>query len=140
MGSRFRGYIEPGSMPPHHRYFGTPVTTWILNRVYSSKFTDIHCGMRGVTLDGLRRMNLESQSWEYASEMVLKSVHLELKTGEVPVRFLKDPDGRVPAITSGRAGSRPSPRPGSTSVPCSCTAPTSSSSGPVACCSCLDCC
>ena len=24
MGSRFRGYIEPGSMPPHHRYFGTP--------------------------------------------------------------------------------------------------------------------
>ncbi len=59
MGSRFRGYIEPGSMPPHHRYFGTPVTTWILNRVYSSKFSDIHCGMRGITLDGLRRMNLE---------------------------------------------------------------------------------
>ena len=40
-------------------------------------------------------MNLESQSWEYASEMVLKSVHLELRTGEVPVRFLKDPEGRV---------------------------------------------
>ena len=95
MGSRYRGYIEPGSMPPHHRYFGTPVTTWILNRVYSSKFSDIHCGMRGVTLDALRRMNLESQSWEYASEMVLKSVHLELTTGEVPVRFLKDPEGRV---------------------------------------------
>jgi len=95
MGSRYRGYIEPGSMPPHHRYFGTPVTTWILNRVYSSKFTDIHCGMRGVTLDALRRMDLESQSWEYASEMVLKSVHLDLRTGEVPVRFLKDQDGRV---------------------------------------------
>src|SRR5204863_7505646 len=30
MGSRFRGYIEPGSMPPLHRYFGTPITTWIL--------------------------------------------------------------------------------------------------------------
>ena len=27
MGSRFRGYIEPGSMPPLHRYLGTPVTT-----------------------------------------------------------------------------------------------------------------
>ena len=27
MGSRFRGYIEPGAMPPLHRYFGTPVTT-----------------------------------------------------------------------------------------------------------------
>jgi hypothetical protein len=95
MGSRFKGYIEPGSMPPHHRYFGTPITTWLLNRVYSSKFSDIHCGMRGLTLDAFRRMDLESQSWEYASEMVLKSVHLQLRTGEVPVRFLKDRDGRV---------------------------------------------
>jgi glycosyltransferase involved in cell wall biosynthesis len=95
MGSRFRGSIEPGSMPPLHRYLGTPITTWILNRVYSSDFSDIHCGMRGLTLDALQRMDLESQSWEYASEMVLKSVHLDLRTGEVPVRFLKDPDGRV---------------------------------------------
>jgi hypothetical protein len=95
MGSRFKGYIEPGSMPPHHRYFGTPLTTWILNRVYSSKFSDIHCGMRGLTLDAFKRMDLESQSWQYASEMVLKSVHLRLQTGEVPVRFLKDQEGRV---------------------------------------------
>lgn len=94
MGSRFRGYIEPGSMPPLHRYLGTPVTTWILNFLYSSKFSDIHCGMRGITRDALGRLQLESQSWEYASEMVLKSVHLKLKTAEVPVRFLKDRDGR----------------------------------------------
>ena len=95
MGSRWKGSIEAGSMPAHHRYFGTPLTTWILNRVYASKFSDIHCGMRGITKDGLIRMDLASQSWEYASEMVLKSVHLELRTGEVPVRFLKDPEGRV---------------------------------------------
>ncbi len=42
MGSRFRGYIEPGSMPPLHQYFGTPVTTWLLNFLYSSHFSDIH--------------------------------------------------------------------------------------------------
>src|SRR5207247_7838296 len=47
MGSRWRGTIEPGSMPRLHQYFGTPVTTWILNRLYSSRFSDIHCGMRG---------------------------------------------------------------------------------------------
>src|ERR1039458_3450118 len=32
MGSRFKGSIEPGSMPALHRYFGTPLTTAILNR------------------------------------------------------------------------------------------------------------
>jgi hypothetical protein len=95
MGSRFRGYIEPDSMPKLHRYFGTPLTTWILNFLYSSKFSDIHCGMRGITRDALQRLQLESQSWEYASEMVLKSVHLKLKTAEVPVRFLKDREGRL---------------------------------------------
>ena len=95
MGSRFRGYIEPGSMPPLHQYLGTPVTTWILNFLYGSRFSDIHCGMRGVTREGLRRMDLQSQSWEYASEMVLKSVRMNLRTAEVPVRFLKDAKGRL---------------------------------------------
>ena len=95
MGSRFRGSIEDGAMPALHRYFGTPLTTWILNVMYRTRFTDIHCGMRGVLLESLKRMVLTSQSWEYASEMVLKSVHLGLRTTEVPVRFLKDPVGRV---------------------------------------------
>lgn len=95
MGSRFHGYIEPGSMPPLHRYLGTPVTTFILNVIFSSRFSDIHCGMRGVTREALARMDLRSQSWEYASEMVLKSVHMDLRTEEVPIRFLKDRDGRL---------------------------------------------
>jgi glycosyltransferase involved in cell wall biosynthesis len=95
MGSRWKGSIEPGSMPALHRYLGTPVTTRMLNIVYSSRFSDIHCGMRGITKEALQRMGLQSQSWEYASEMVLKSVHMRLRTAEVPVRFLKDRDGRL---------------------------------------------
>jgi glycosyltransferase involved in cell wall biosynthesis len=95
MGSRFRGYIEPGAMPPLHQYLGTPVTTWILNFLYGSHFSDIHCGMRGITVEALRKMDLQSQSWEYASEMVLKSVRMDLLTAEVPVRFLKDEEGRL---------------------------------------------
>jgi glycosyltransferase involved in cell wall biosynthesis len=95
MGSRFKGYIERGAIPALHRYFGTPLTTRILNILYSTKFSDIHCGMRGITREALIRIELESQSWEYASEMVLKSVCLGLKTTEVPVRFLKDKQGRL---------------------------------------------
>lgn len=95
MGSRWRGSIEPGAMPWLHQYFGTPVTTRALNVLFDSHFTDIHCGMRGITRDALTRMGLVSQSWEYASEMVLKSVRMGLRTTEVPVRFLKDRDGRL---------------------------------------------
>jgi glycosyltransferase involved in cell wall biosynthesis len=95
MGSRFDGYIEDGAMPALHRYFGSPVTNWILNRLYSADFSDIHCGMRGITRDALVAMDIQSQSWEYASEMVLKSVQMELLRAEVPVGFLKDREGRM---------------------------------------------
>jgi hypothetical protein len=51
--------------------------------------------MRGITRDALERMDISSQSWEYASEMVLKSVHMGLRTAEVPVTFLRDREGRL---------------------------------------------
>lgn len=95
MGSRFKGTIASDAMPRLHRYFGTPATTWLLNLIYGSNFSDIHCGMRGVTLDGLKRMQLKSQSWQYASEMIIKSLHLKLRTAEVPITFHKDREGRV---------------------------------------------
>jgi hypothetical protein len=95
MGSRWLGTIEDGAMPALHRYVGTPATTWLLNRIYGSRFTDIHCGMRCISRDALQRMGLASQSWEYASEMVLKSVLMELRTTEVPVTFYRDRNGRM---------------------------------------------
>lgn len=95
MGSRFKGHIEAGAMPALHRYFGTPLTTWTLNVIYGSRFSDIHCGMRAITREALIRMNIESQSWEYASEMVLKAASMTLRTTEVPVRFYKDREGRL---------------------------------------------
>jgi len=95
MGTRMKGYIEKDAMPKLHQYFGTPLTTKILNVVYGSKYSDIHCGMRGMTLDALKKISLESSSWEYASEMVLKSIKLRLKVTEVPIRFYKDREGRL---------------------------------------------
>jgi glycosyltransferase involved in cell wall biosynthesis len=94
MGSRFAGSIEDGAMPPLHRYFGTPLTTWILNKIYHSQYSDIHCGMRGLTKDALLKINLTSKGWEYASEMVLKASRIGLKIDEVPVTFYKDREGR----------------------------------------------
>ncbi|MEI6713457.1 MAG: glycosyltransferase family 2 protein [Verrucomicrobiota bacterium] len=94
MGSRFRGSIEEGAMPPLHRYFGTPLTTFILNLIYGSAYTDIHCGMRGLSVEAFHKIDLRSQSWEYASEMVLKAARLKIPTAEVPVKFYKDREGR----------------------------------------------
>lgn len=95
MGSRFRGSIEKGAMPKLHRYFGTPLTNWILNRIYRSNYSDIHCGIRGVTREALGEINITSEGWEYASEMVLKAARLKLASAEVPIKFYKDREGRL---------------------------------------------
>jgi len=95
MGSRFKGTIAPGAMPALHRYLGTPLMTFLLNLMLGSSFSDIYCGMRGLTREALTRMELRSQGWEYASEMVLKSVHMRLATVEVPIHFFKDSEGRL---------------------------------------------
>jgi hypothetical protein len=78
-----------------HRYFGTPLTNWILNRIYRSNYSDIHCGIRGVTREALEKINITSESWEYASEMVLKAARLNLTIAEVPIKFYKDREGRA---------------------------------------------
>jgi hypothetical protein len=101
MGSRFLGSIEEDAMPKLHRYFGTPLTTWIMNSIYHTKFTDIHCGMRGLTKSALEQIDLRSQSWEYASEMVLKASRLQLRIVEVPVSFYKDREGRLSHLKRG---------------------------------------
>jgi len=101
MGSRFLGSIETGAMPRLHRYFGTPLTTWLLNKIYRTKYSDIHCGMRGITKFGLEKIQLTSSGWEYASEMVLKAARTGLKISEVPVKFYKDRDGRESHLRRG---------------------------------------
>ena len=95
MGTRMKGWIEDGAMPNLHRYFGTPLTTWILNKLFKLKFSDIHCGMRVMTKKALEKIDLRSKSWEYASEMVIKAGLLKLKTAEVPIHFYKDKNGRL---------------------------------------------
>jgi glycosyltransferase involved in cell wall biosynthesis len=101
MGTRTKGEIEAGAMPALHRYFGSPATTFAFNAIYGTRFSDIHCGMRAVTRAALRAMELESQGWEYASEMILKAHKLGMRTTEVPVRFWKDRDGRESHLKRG---------------------------------------
>lgn len=94
IGTRIKGTIQTGAMPPLHRYFGTPLITWILNSLIGTKFSDTSCGLRALTYDALKKIDIQSHSWEYASEMIIKAGLLKLKSCEVPINFYKDKEGR----------------------------------------------
>ncbi len=95
MGSRFKGSIAKGAMPPHHQFFGSPGTTLVFRLLTGLKLTDIHCGMRALTTEHFEQLPFLEQGWEYATEMIVASHNLGGNIGEIPIAFYKEPDGRT---------------------------------------------
>ena len=106
MGSRLKGTIEPDAMPWSHRYIGTPVLTWILNRLHGAGISDTNCGMRGFRKSAMERMDLRTTGMELASEMIIRSAKADLKITEVPIEFSRDGRSRAPHLRSFRDGWR----------------------------------
>lgn len=106
MGNRFRGGIDPGAMPPLHRYFGNPGLTLIGRVFFKSRCRDFYCGQRGFSRAAVEVMDLRATGMEFALEMVVKATMMGLRVAEVPVRLAKDGRDRAPHLRSWRDGWR----------------------------------
>jgi hypothetical protein len=106
MGSRFRGRIEPGAMPWHHRYIGNPVLSGILRGLFHVEVSDAHCGLRLVRRSALETLDLHSTGMEFASEMVVSAARNQLAIAEVPIVYSARPEGSTSKLRSLRDGLR----------------------------------
>ena len=106
IGSRLRGKIEEGAMPPLHRYLGTPVLTWILNRLFGTRISDCNCGMRCLDRAMFFSLGVVSPGMEFASEMIVKAAVMGVPIDEVPIDFYRDRRNRRPHLRSFRDGWR----------------------------------
>jgi hypothetical protein len=106
MGSRFRGAIEEGAMPPLHRWLGNPVLSGLGRLFFRTSVSDFHCGLRGFRRAALERLDLRTTGMEYASEMVVKAALFGLTIAEVPVTLRRDGRSRPPHLRTWRDGWR----------------------------------
>ena len=106
MGNRFAGGIEPGAMPPLHRYLGNPVLSAVARWAHRSPIRDFHCGMRGFTREAFQAIGARSPGMEFASEMVINAHRAGLDIREVPIKLYPDKRGRPPHLRSFRDGWR----------------------------------
>lgn len=106
MGNRFKGGIEPGAMPPLHKYLGNPVLTGIGRLFFRSPCGDFHCGLRGFRKDSIIGLDLRTTGMEFASEMVVKATLHGLRLSEVPTTLSPDGRSRPPHLRSWRDGWR----------------------------------
>jgi hypothetical protein len=106
MGTRLRGTILPGAMPWLNRYVGNPFLTGLLNRLFGTRVSDVHCGMRACTKVAYERMQLRATGMEFASEMLIKAAVEDIPIAEVPITFHPDGRSRPPHLRPWRDGWR----------------------------------
>ncbi|MEX0152440.1 glycosyltransferase family 2 protein [Microbacterium sp. LMI1-1-1.1] len=106
MGNRFAGGIEPGAMPPLHKYLGNPVLSFIGQLFFRPGIGDFHCGLRGFNTERIRALSLKTTGMEFASEMVVRSSLARYRIDEVPTTLKKDGRSRPPHLRSWHDGWR----------------------------------
>ena len=100
------GTIAPGAMPWKNRWLGNPTLSFIGRLFFKCPARDFHCGLRGFTKDGYRRMELKTTGMEFASEMVIKATLKSLRIAEVAITLHKDGRSRPPHLKPWRDGWR----------------------------------
>ncbi len=106
MGSRILGRIEPGAMPPLHRWLGNPVLSFLGRTFFRVPVSDFHCGLRAFRKEAIDRLGLRTTGMELASEMVVKAALFGLRIGEIPVTLRPDGRARPPHLRTWRDGWR----------------------------------
>lgn len=106
VGDRFKGGIEKGAMPLHHRILGNPVLSFLGRVLFSTPVRDFHCGLRGFDRKAIESLHLTCEGMEFASEMVVKATLAGLKIDQVPTTLSRDGRNRPPHLRSFRDGWR----------------------------------
>jgi len=106
VGSRLKGRLEPGAMPWLHRRLGTPVLTFLVNRFFRTRISDVNCGQRALRRAAAQALDLRAAGMEFASEMVVKAALAGYRIEEVPVDFRRDRRGHPPHLRPWRDGWR----------------------------------
>lgn len=84
------GTIRPGAMPVLHRWWGNPMFSAMVRRMFWAPVHDVYCGLRGFKKDLFTRLALRSSGMEFATEMVIKSSLQNARIAEVPITLHRD--------------------------------------------------
>lgn len=106
IASRMTGQIAPGAMPFLHRWAGTPVLTWLINRLFDGRLSDCNSGFRCIRKSSYKNWKIRSNGMEFASELLIKALKCGAKSVEIRSGLRKGPEGRVAHLRTWRDGMR----------------------------------
>jgi hypothetical protein len=86
------GRVMPGAMPFSHRWWGNPMLSRMVRRMFRAPVHDVYCGLRGFTKGLYDGLHLRCSGMEFAPEMIIKASLWGQSIAEVPITLY--PDGR----------------------------------------------
>lgn len=104
IGSRLRGTVKPSAMPWLHRYFGTPVLSFLIRLLYDLEISDCNSGIRCIRTDSYTRWKVKSRGMEFASALLIKAANSNALILEVPVTLRRCKKERVPHLRKWQDG------------------------------------
>jgi glycosyltransferase involved in cell wall biosynthesis len=92
LGSRYRGHIAPGAMPPQQR-FGNWLVARLMKGLYGLPLTDLG-PYRAIRYPLLISLNMQEMTFGWPTEMIVKAARQQARIIEVPVSFHNRRAGR----------------------------------------------
>ena len=92
LGSRTRGRIAAGAMPPHQR-FGNWLSARLMSWLYDVSVTDLG-PYRAIRADLIRSLNMQEMTYGWPTEMMVKAAKRQARIVEVPVSWHRRRYGR----------------------------------------------
>jgi glycosyltransferase involved in cell wall biosynthesis len=85
LGSRMRGEIVPGAMPPH-QHFGNWLVAHLMRRLYHLPLTDLS-PYRAIRTAWLAQLAMREMTYGWPTEMMVKAARQGARLVEVPVSY-----------------------------------------------------
>ena len=86
------GTIAKGAMPLLHRWWGNPMFSFLVRKMFWAPIHDVYCGMRAFTQAFYKRNQPVAGGMEFATEMIIRASLRGEDIAEVPITL--HPDGR----------------------------------------------
>ena len=83
-GSRFKGTVKDMPLP---NYLGNKFYNILLRMMYDTKITDMHTCYKMVRTDLLKELDMQSEGFGYATELVSKLLIRKIPIHEIPISF-----------------------------------------------------
>lgn len=87
VGNRFSGKIEKEAMPFLNRYIGNPILSGLTKLLFRIKIKDTQSGLRAIKRDLYKKINIESNEFQFLTEMTIKMHKLGARFTDIDINY-----------------------------------------------------